>query len=177
MTIINKTRPSYTQSLFEIPTNLTNAKHQIAAAILLASTIAVTKLGLSYYNQLQNGNLDHIDCSLGQTVDGVLRNFQFYKNAAEKSGLAADQYCLAESFKAGIGTELSLANARVWYKKAADQGLALAQKALCQPSMFDIKFAFGTLYSEYRNLCCKEVLMNDSAYSCPWDKPLSYTIS
>ena len=127
--------------------------------LVVAAIFAVKAYG--YY---QNKRIDTIDCHFGESVSGMIRNFNYYKSAVEQRGLAADQYCLAEALKKGVGTHPSLKDARNLYKKAADQGLTLAQKALCVSEMFpDTELD----YSEFESACCP-TRSPLSFPECPW---------
>ena len=109
----------------------------IGTVVITLAALAIIK-GMAAYTHYQNGKITDINCHFGETVDGVLHDFTYYRNAAEK-GSASDQYCLAEMFKSGNGTKPSLAEARDWFKKAFDQGLSMAKFTLCQPEMFEVR--------------------------------------
>lgn len=55
--------------------------------------------------------------------------FKWYTKAAEQ-GYAEAQFCLAECYITGIGTERNWERAIDWYRKAAEQGHAEAQHLL-----------------------------------------------
>ena len=148
----------------------------IGTVIITLAALAVIK-GMAAYTHYQNGNITDINCRFGETVDGALHDFTYYRNAAEK-GRAVDQYCLAEMFKSGIGTKPSLVEARTWFKKAYDQGLGLAADTLCQPEMFEEKCTANfkqcmdvfDRYEQFRKVCCPPPPPECPAIprKCPW---------
>ncbi len=146
-----------------------NRKHLLIGVTGLAiiSTLAIIYLKTSAY--YENGKIDKFDCRFGETVEGIVYNADYYRKASEKFlSKATDQYCLAEILK---NVEKNLPEARNWYKKASEQGLVFAQKALCQKSMFEINFSLGDLYYEFRSLCCLKSASYHRNGSCPWYDP------
>jgi hypothetical protein len=139
----------------------------VGAGLITFTAVAAT-LAMNAYTYYQNEKIKEIPCHINEEIDGVLRDINYYKKAAEK-GKAADQYCLAEILRAKE-TEESLKEARKWYKKAINQGLTFARETLCRPEMFEHKFTLGDVYSEFRSICCDKDASFHNNNSCPWYK-------
>jgi TPR repeat protein len=135
---------------------------EVGAGVITFTAIAAT-LAMNAYTYSQNKEIKEIACHINEEIDGVLRNIDYYKNAAEK-GKAADQYCLAEILEG----KKELGEARKWYKKAIDQGLIFAKERLCRPGMFEEKFLYGTGYFNFRSICCPDSSSYNPNDRCPW---------
>lgn len=119
------------------------------AAVLTALFAAGAWFGLKAYIYQQNQQITQVNCHFGEVIDGVLRDKQYYEQAVNVAfPKAADQFCLAEIYKGS-----SLGEARKFYKLAAEQGLAIAQKALCVRSMFSED---NMNFEEFEPLCCPQ---------------------
>lgn len=145
-----------------------NKKNMLIVAGVITIISIATMMSIDAYTHYQNKKIEKFDCHIGEKIGGIVYNVDYYKKAAEKfRSLATDQYCLAKIFKTD---DKKLSEARNWYKKSIDKGLTFAQKKLCQPSMFEIKFTLGDLYSEFRSICCLEYASFHNNDGCPWYK-------
>jgi hypothetical protein len=177
---VSNTRQNPTANGYETNRWSLRTKILIGSAAVTVLALATIK-AMSLYTHYQNGNIKTHDCKFGENVDGVLKDFKYYKNAAE-SGKATDQYCFAKMHETGIGTVKNLSEARNWYKKAAEQGLELAGDDLCQPHMFEYQYgnfeefkahqgSFIGYESQFINICCRRPPCGTTCLPprCPWE--------
>jgi hypothetical protein len=145
-------------------TNFNNGYSALKKVCITSLFIAGMVYLFKSLNKNDHPKIDEIDCGF-QNSNQLIHDFENYrKNAGSFFAKATDQYCLARMYESGLGTEVSLREARNWYKHAADQGLTAAKNALCQPKMFPEE---EVNFDEFAALCCpSEGPLN--LPKCPW---------
>lgn len=136
--------------------------------VVVAAFTAVK--GYSVYTYLRNYMTSKVDCQFGKTEKELNHNFKKYL-AGANAGNPQDQYCLGKMYKFGNGTKPSNLDALNLFKEASDQGLAIAQEELCNPSLYcgiKLQELSKIFFSELEYYCCPP----QTPCINPWDVPL-----
>lgn len=118
----------------------------------------------------QNRQIGNVDCHFGETIDGQLRNIEFFRNEAE-SKKATDLYCLAEAIIKADNS--SAIESRSLLARASNMGLNVANELLCTRKLYTDVELIGRekLYSQYGSICCPPPAPGTECLPkvCPWD--------